>query len=272
MRDQVSISMMDRLTDWLSYPRSFVMTLFMGVWTLFLASIVIFLAAVLGVPRTKLDFIIVNLWTRPMLRFSGVRVHVRGLEHIVSREKGFLILFSHSSHMDIPVLFTSIPRTFNFGAKIELFKVPFFGRAMELCGVLPIDRNNRSGVLKIYNEAVARVNKGESFALAPEGTRQSEPVLGRFKRGPFEFALGGQMDIVPVVIVGAYYVMPKSTLWINAGRWHRDVFLEILPPVRTAGLGLDDAEIVQERVRTQMDESFTRLTSELAAYSPRSLS
>jgi 1-acyl-sn-glycerol-3-phosphate acyltransferase len=263
---------MDALLDKLSFPRSVIVSLFFGFWTLLLASIVVLLAGVFRAPRKRLDFIIVNLWTRPMVRWSGVRVHVRGLEHVMSRAKGFLILFNHSSHMDIPILFSSIPRTFNFGAKIELFKIPFFGRAMELCGVLPIDRHNRSKVLKIYQDAISRVNQGESFALAPEGTRQPEPLLGRFKRGPFEFAVNAQMDIVPVVMAGVYHVMPKSTIWINAGRWRRDVYLEVLPPVSTEGLGPDEAESLQDRVREMMLESFTRQMKELEASSPKSLS
>ncbi len=68
---------------------------------------------------------------------------------------------------------------------------------MELCGVLPIDRGNRNKVMKVYENAIARVNRGEAFALAPEGTRQKQVELGRFKRGPFEFAINAQMDIVP---------------------------------------------------------------------------
>lgn len=233
--------------------------------------LVIFMAVVFQVSRKALNFVVVRLWARPLLRFSGIEVDVRGLERIQDRHDGFLILFNHSSLMDIPILCSSIPRIFSFGAKIELFSIPIFGRAMEKVGALPIDRNNRNKVMKIYNDAIARVKKGESFALAPEGTRQQEPIIGRFKRGPFEFALNAQMDLVPVVLAGAFHVLPRSSVWINAGQWKRKVIVEILNPVSTKGLGPEQIEALQETVRASMEEAFKRLMLERESFSPTPL-
>ncbi len=263
---------MSKLSSSLSYLRSYIISLFFGFWTLLIAAVVVFMAAVLGIGRRGLDRVIVWLWALPMLKFSGVKVDVRGRERVTARQKGFLILFNHSSLIDIPILYAYFPRMFSFGAKIELFKIPFFGRAMELCGVLPIDRSNRNKVMKIYQDAIARVNGGESFALAPEGTRQNEPRLGKFKRGPFEFAVNAQMDIVPVVLAGAFYVLPRSSVWINSGKWSRKVLMEILPPVSTEGMTLEQLENLLEIIRQQMEETFSRLTRELEASSTTPLS
>src|SRR5262249_3071730 len=149
------------------------------------------------------DFVCIQMWAKPLLWVSGVKLEIRGRENVAQGGKGFLILFNHSSNYDIPVLFC-FPRSFRFGAKVELFKIPFFGRAMKMCGVLPIDRGNREKVMQVYENAISRVEKGECFALAPEGTRQNQPRIGSFKRGPFEFALNAKMDVVPVVIAGTY--------------------------------------------------------------------
>jgi 1-acyl-sn-glycerol-3-phosphate acyltransferase len=168
--------------------------------------------------------------------------------------------------MDIPVLYAYFPRSFRFGAKIELFKIPFFGKAMELCGVLPIDRSNRNKVMQVYENAIARVKKGEAFALAPEGTRQKEATLGRFKRGPFEFAINAQMDIVPVVLAGAYDVLPKDGVLINVGRWRRKVIVQILPRVSTKGLTIEQVDGLLENVRSQMDPIYIQLNEELKGF------
>ncbi len=250
---------MQSILDPLSYIRGPLASLTIGIFTLFQSAVVIAVAA-LTHSRRAMDFICIQLWARPVLWLAGVRLEVRGGENVSESKKGFLILFNHSSLMDIPILFC-FPRTFRFGAKIELFKIPFFGKAMEVCGVLPIDRGDRNKVMKVYQNAIARVNRGESFALAPEGTRQKEPRIGSFKRGPFEFAMNAQMDIVPVVIVGAYEVLPKNSLWVNMGRWRRKVIMQILPKVPTAGLGPDDLESLQTRVREQMVEAFNRVRS-----------
>lgn len=256
---------MQRVLDWLSYPRGAVATLFGMVHTIVMSTLVIATAA-LGGGQRVLDFLIVWCWSMPLIWLSGARVEVRGGEHAAGGKKGFLILFNHSSLMDIPVLYAYIPRSFRFGAKIELFKIPFFGRAMKLCGVLPIDRSNRGKVMEVYKNAIERVNQGQAFALAPEGTRQKAATLGRFKRGPFEFALQAQMDILPVVLSGAYDVMPKNAVLMNAGKWRRKIVVQILPRVRTEGLGMERMDELLERVRTSMDDVYVQLNAELSGF------
>jgi 1-acyl-sn-glycerol-3-phosphate acyltransferase len=189
----------------------------------------------------------------------GIDVEVRGEEFVRKDGKGFLILFNHSSLLDIPVLYGFFPRPFQFGAKVELFKIPLFGKAMELCGVLPIDRSNRYQVMKIYEGAIARVNNGEVFALAPEGTRQESVELGKFKRGPFEFAYNAKMEVVPTVVAGVLHALPKKSVWINLGKWRRKIILQVTPPVEP----MADLIAFQERVRAQKEPVLAQLNQEL---------
>ncbi len=254
---------MRSVLDPLSYIRGPLVTVFGGIFTLLQSAVVILTAAVFRT-RKAIDFACVTMWAKPMLWISGVELEIRGTENLNGAGKGFLILFSHSSNFDIPVLFR-LPHSFRFAAKIELFKVPFFGRAMAMCGVLPIDRGDRSKVMKIYENAINRVNNGECFALAPEGTRQKVPKIGPFKRGPFIFAANAQADIVPVVIAGAYEVMPKNTIWVNMGRWKRKVIMEILPRVSTAGLDPDNVTAVLEKVHRDMEVVHDRNHAEIMA-------
>ncbi len=254
---------MTPILDALSYIRGPIVSVFGGLFTL-LQSAVVILVAALTRSRKAIDFACVDMWAKPMLWFSGVNLEIRGQENLQGSNKGFLILFSHSSNFDIPVLFC-LPHSFRFAAKIELFKIPFFGKAMEMCGVLPIDRGDRGKVMKIYENAIARVEKGECFALAPEGTRQKEPRIGPFKKGPFIFAVNAKADLLPVVIAGAFEVMPKNSLWINMGRWRRKVIMQILPKVSTQGANPDDLQALIDRVRHDMEAAFTRLHAELQA-------
>lgn len=248
--------------DLLSYPRGILVTLFGLIHTFIMSFVVLFVA---GVIRTRhiVDFTINRFWSDPLILLSGGKVEVRGAENVKQGEKGFLILFNHSSLMDIPILYSYFPRSFRFGAKIELFKIPFFGKAMELCGVLPIDRRNRNKVMQVYQNAIERVNNGEAFALAPEGTRQAGMTLGKFKRGPFEFAINAQMDVVPVLLAGAYDMLPRKAIFLGAGRWRHRVIMQILPRVSTAGIPIEQAEELMERVRAMMDPVYTSLMREL---------
>lgn len=249
----------------LTYVRGFFITLFGVLHTLIMSIVVLFIAGVLR-SRKLIDFAIIYMWSLPLIILSGTRVEVRGVDRFGDSPLGFLILFNHSSLMDIPVLYAYFPRSFRFGAKIELFKIPFFGKAMELCGVLPIDRSNRNKVMKVYENAIARVKNGEAFALAPEGTRQKEATLGRFKRGPFEFAMNAGMDIVPAVIAGAYDVLPKDAVLVNTGRWRRKIIVQILPRVSTQGYTMESIDQLVEKVRDPMNEAYVQLNEELRGF------
>ncbi len=253
------------LLDWLSYPRAFLVAIFTILYTLVLSVIVVVLAYITR-SQEVLNPIVHYIWPRPMLWLGGVRVDVRGRQYVRKGGKGFLLLFNHSSMADIPVLYGYFPRPFRFGAKVELFKVPFFGKAMEMCGVLPIDRSNRNKVMKVYENAIARIEGGECFALAPEGTRQEAVELGKFKRGPFEFALNAQAEIVPVVLSGALTVLPKHSVFLNTGRLRRKVIMEILEPVDAAAYTIENVDQLQERVRNMMAPKFVQLNAELEGF------
>ena len=255
--------MLNFLLTLLSYPRSALLTAYGIVHTLVMSIVVVFCALILQ-SRKAVDWC-VRAWAMPLIKFGGVKVEVRGAENINHSGKGFLILFNHNSLYDIPILFAYIPRPFRFGAKIELFKIPLFGKAMEVAGVLPIDRGNRNKVMKVYEAAIARVHQGECFALAPEGTRQAgeSTELGRFKRGPFEFAMNAQMDIVPVVLAGVLKVLPKHSIFPNMGKWKQKVIVQIFPAVPASEYTMENIDDLVERVRNQMNPAFQALNREL---------
>ena len=208
------------------------------------------------------DWIMRSPWSGLPLWLGGVSLELRGGENW-PRGTGFLVLFNHTSWMDILAICAGLPEVPRFGAKIELFRIPFFGAAMRSCGVLPIERNQRTKVLNTYKEAESRAQAGESFALAPEGTRQVGHELGTFKRGPFIFAVGAQMPVLPVVIAGAQEVMAKGAWGINVGRWRRKIILEILPPISTAGKTEEDIPGLQEQTRSAMAAVYARLNRDL---------
>src|SRR5688500_701261 len=98
------------LLNILSYPRGIFATLFGLAHTMIMSFVILFLAAVVR-SRRIVDWAIVYLWSMPMLLSAGVRVHVRGQENVSGEKKGFLILFNHSSLVDIPVLYAYFPRS-----------------------------------------------------------------------------------------------------------------------------------------------------------------
>lgn len=181
--------------------------------------------------KTVQDWI-ARIWGNLFCLYYGIRYTLEGTENF-PKGRGFLVLFNHLSHADIPLLFGSIPISFRFGAKIELFKIPFFGPAMRACGVLPIARGDRKKVFQVYKEAEAKFKKGYSYGLAPEGTRQEKAEIGPFKKGPFIFAANAKAPLVPVVIKGTHQIMKKHSLMVNGNAFRSHVKLKVLPPTYT---------------------------------------
>jgi len=220
------------------------------------------IAVALGMNNRKAGFMTAKPWAHVLLFLSGVKVEVRGRENLPPG--GFLYLFNHTSHYDIPVLFEASPMYFYFGGKAELFSMPFLGWAMKALGALPIERANRNKVIQVYKDAEARAKAGDSFALAPEGTRQAgEGTLGPFKSGPFFFSVNASIPMVPIVSSGCEKVIPKHSILINTGQIIQKVIVEILPPTYPQGNSEEQIPALKDKIYADMSACVQKNWNEL---------
>lgn len=241
---------MARILWFLSYVRFPFAVLFFLVHTLWLSFLIVFFQN-----SRRLQQWVCIVWSRGILWVFGVKVALEGAENL---PRAGVLLFHHTSWFDIWVLHACITQISRFGAKAELFKIPIFSTAMRVAGVLPIAREKRAEVLAVYKEAESRFADGESFYLAPEGTRQPAgpgdelPEIGPFKKGPFIFAHGAGVPVVPIYMAGVHRVMPKKSFLAGCGRWHTSVLVRVLPPLETAPLGEGDLPGLMTEVRSQL--------------------
>ncbi len=193
----------------------------------------------------------IKWWGQIACWLFGVEVVVHGKDRW-KRESGGVVLFNHTSFFDIFAMVGFLP-DMRFGAKIELFRIPIFGTAMKKVGILPIDRERREKVFEIYQQAVERLTNGEKIALAPEGKRTSNPdQLSEFKSGPFIFALQSRVDLIPVVIKGAYKILPKAQWLPNIDQFTSTIHLYVLEPVATNIEVQEKRADLQSLIRIQM--------------------
>ena len=240
----------------LSYPRSVISGIFVLLWTFFWSLITI-IGALFFRGRLWWGDFVTRTWATGMLIPFSIKVEVEGEENL-SSENGIFV-FNHSSHFDIPILLVALrKKTIRFGAKAELFKIPFFGSAMTSVGALKIHRGQRDRVIKLYKKSLKNLTKGYNYILAPEGTRQSSEGLGDFKTGPFLMAISGQCPIFPVVIDGAHKIMPKHSTFPCWGIWSSRVKVKILAPVATKGLEIEQRTDLRDKVREEMASALGR--------------
>lgn len=179
-----------------------------------------------------------------MHRLVGARIEVLGLERLA---RGSLYLFTpnHRSHMDNTAVIEAIPGV-TFAAKRELFDEPVLGKTLRALEIIPIDRENPERAKQALRDAAVKLGKRMSVVIFPEGTRAPRGEMLPFKGGAFIFAIQLQVPIVPVAIHNAAEVMPaRKYLTILGGR----IVVELLPPIPTVGLTIEDYPKLREQVR-----------------------
>lgn len=198
--------------------------------------------------------LIARAWARSILWVSRAEVELEGLENL-PRDAPCILMPIHQSNFDIPVLLGRLPVQFRWLAKAELFKIPIFGRGMRGCGYISIDRSNRKSAFQSLADAAQRIRDGASVLIFPEGTRSRDGEIGPFKKGGFVLTVDAGVPIVPIVIYGTRAIMPKGRLLLKPG----DVYMEILPPVASAGYTRKTKDLLIEDVRGILCDAFDRI-------------
>jgi 1-acyl-sn-glycerol-3-phosphate acyltransferase len=189
---------------------------------------------------------------RNWLRLSGMKVVVRGLEHL-DPQRTYVFIANHRSYLDTATLFCHLGRRIGLLAKKELLKVPILGYGMGYVNVMAIDRSNRARALQTTRAATERIRSGISFGVFAEGTRALPGQLLPFKKGGFYMAVETGVAIIPVAIKHTDKLMGKGTGQARRGT----IEMVLLEPVKTGGLSTD------EEVRTLTNHVRALIAQEL---------
>ncbi len=246
-----------------SYPRSILIFIFVNVFTLFCSLLTLFVIAPF-MPRKTCDAFI-RFWGKTLCRVSFVKVKLKGKGNLKGVSSGILVS-NHLSLLDIPVLYTVLPLSFRMAAKEELFKIPFFGKAMAAFGFIPVLRENPETSARHFQKIQDRFEKGEFFWMAPEGTRCDGKKIGPFKQGAFFLALSAQQPIIPICIYGTQLALPRNSLLMNWGEWSREVVVEILPPVFAEESGVRARKELRDKVREQIVHAYSQYANYKSAH------
>ncbi len=192
------------------------------------------------------------VWGRMLAAMApGCSVEVIGREHLPA-EKPVILMANHQSYVDIPVLYW-LRWPFRWMADAGLFRIPFFGWAMGMAGYIPVHRGNAKAAVRFLERAKETLAQGTPIFIFPEGTRSHTGVLGRFQTGGFRLSIMTGAPIVPVVVVGTRYLLPRGS-WIF--RWGIRLSIHVLPPIFPAGDGLRQLRPLAAQVRRRMMEVY----------------
>ncbi|MCX7737643.1 MAG: 1-acyl-sn-glycerol-3-phosphate acyltransferase [Candidatus Kapabacteria bacterium] len=166
-------------------------------------------------------------WSRRLLKFSGVKLNIIGLDN-VNTNQTYIFISNHSSLFDIPVLFLSIPVNARIIYKKELEKIPVFGYMLKKSPLIPVQREDPRKAFESIQQSIDSIKEDVSVIIFPEGTRSRSGELGEFRRGAFNLATRSGKLIIPITIIGTNRIIPKGKLSISTG----EVTVIFSPPIK----------------------------------------
>ena len=164
-------------------------------------------------------------WSNTVLKVSGIKVKVVGLEKI-QRSKPYVFVSNHASMFDITAVVVGVNRYVRFLVKKEIARVPIFGWATARAHIM-IDRESGRDAVKSLEKAAKRISLGESAILFAEGTRTRDGNLQPFKRGAFVLAIASGVPVVPLTILGSFSIMKKGSIGLREG----EITIVVDPPI-----------------------------------------
>jgi 1-acyl-sn-glycerol-3-phosphate acyltransferase len=241
---QTALSLTDRLTsNMVRVPLFFLITGFFGCLSL-LASCV--------EKDGRVQHEMARRWGRASLWAAGARPFT-----VIGRERLLPLAIytsNHTSFMDTPLVFSSLPFQFRILAKQSLWKWPFIGWHLNRSGQIPVDEESGSGSIAGLNRAIRVLKSGMPLFIFPEGGRTKDGEMQPFMKGPAYMSIRARVPLVPMALIGTYELLPIHTHHFRP----RPVKLVIGEPIDPAGYTIRQVDELTSKLHVDILRLYQR--------------
>jgi len=191
---------------------------------------------------------IARLWARSSVLISLSRLTLHGAENLTKHPVA-VFAANHTSYMDTPVVFASLPFQFRILAKKELWSLPFIGWYLNRSGQIPISTENAHATLSSLGAGVRALRSGMPLFVFPEGSRTPTGEMQPFLSGAAYLAIRAQVPLIPIALSGVYDLLPIHTRHFYPG----PLTLTVGEPISTHGMSMRQADELTARLRAAIE-------------------
>ena len=219
------------------------------VWGLFLLLASLVWLSVALLPSLEWRWKLIRAVARALLRLSGVKLQMEGLEHL-PRDKPVVLVANHASYLDGMLLVAALPLRLRFVAKQELRNRLIPRLFLERIGAEFVERFDAQRSREDFERLKRIARSGDPLLFFPEGTFDRAPGLLPFRMGAFMTAVDNDLPVLPVTIRG-------SRSLLRSGSWfpHRgEVQIRLTGALHADGSDWDARLRLRNRVRAAILE------------------
>ena len=216
------------------------------LWTVLCGSLSLF--ASLFEKDGRMQHRIARVWARGSLACSFAPLTVVGADNL-SKSPVAVYASNHTSYMDTPVIFSTLPFQFRILARKQLWQIPFIGWHLNRSGQVPIDTANPHASLASLSSAARALRGGMSLFVFPEGGRTADGNLKPFLSGAAFLAIRAQVPLVPMALNGVFDLLPIHTHHF----YPCPLTLTVGEPIQTKGMSIRQVDELTETLRQRID-------------------
>jgi 1-acyl-sn-glycerol-3-phosphate acyltransferase len=197
----------------------------------------------------------IRFWGRTTFKILGVPIHIIN-ESTLDTRQARVVVCNHQSALDLAwggVICPPLPVTIG---KKEVIWIPILNLLFWALDFIRIDRSNTVKALASLQGVAEKIRLGgRSLVVAPEGTRSPDGNILPFKKGAFHIAIEGQLPVHPVVVHGAFEILPKHRLLPGQG----PLYIQFLEPIPTSGMNRDQVTELTQEVENRVRKALASL-------------
>ena len=220
-----------------------------GIWALAVFGVLSVAGWLLVVllPTVRLRWRVVRLIGHALAELVGVPVTIEGAHHL-PRERPFVLVANHPSHLDPLVLTQLLEEPAVVTAVAELAEHPVLALGLRRMHSHLVARGDRVRGVADAEALTEVVRSGRTVVFFPEGRRSPTPGLEPFRMGAFVVAARSGAPVVPVAIRGTRAVLPVGRLLPRRA----SITVTVMPPVTTEEPGWRGAVELQRAARDRI--------------------